>query len=69
MSGKIRVVLEFEYDENEDVSNWNIETEHTKVDSLETAIDIARAEVSAFPEWDFVFKAYYEDSPDTAISG
>ena len=66
---KIKVVLEFEYDENEDIRDWLIETEHTHVDGLETAIDVARAEVLAHPEYDFTFKAFYEDSPDTAISG
>jgi hypothetical protein len=67
---KIIVELVFEYDENEDIQHWDIETDHTKVDGLNTAIDVARAEVESYPNrCEFTYKAYYEDSPDTAISG
>lgn len=68
--GKIIVLLEFNYEENENIEDWVLEgTDLTEVKGLNDAIEVARAEIATHSPYDFVFKAYYEDSPDTAIRG
>lgn len=68
--GKIIVELEFNYDENENIEDWTLDDCKIKeIRGLEDAIEVARAEIRTHSSYDFTFKAYYEDSPDTAING
>lgn len=70
MGNKITVILEFSYDENENIEDWTLDDcEIKEIKGLEDAIEVARAEIRTHSSNDFTFKAFYEDSPDTSIYG
>ena len=52
---KFKVVLEFHYDSEENIDEWNIEVGHSYVTTKEEAIDTAIAEVEANSISDFEF--------------
>lgn len=66
----IKVVIEFEYDTNENIKNWDLgDCDIEQVEGLNDAIDVARAEINTHGAESLILKAYFEDSPDTAIEG
>jgi len=59
--GKFKVVLEFHYDSEEDISDWNIDCEVKAVTDADKAIEVAQAELEANSPYEFSFNVYDED--------
>lgn len=60
--GKFKVVLEFHYDSEEDISNWNIGDCKVKVVSnADEAIEVAKAELETNSAYEFSLSVYNED--------
>lgn len=51
-----KVTLEFYYDGEEDISDWNTDVPFENVTSKEEAIELAKAELEANSVNDFTFK-------------
>ena len=59
---KFKVVLEFHYDSEEDISDWMLDDCKLKaVTTADEAIEVARAEVRTHSEFDFIFKVYDDE--------
>jgi len=59
---KFKVVLEFHYDSDEDISDWNIgDCELEAVTDADEAIEVAQAELDANSVNSFSFNVYDED--------
>lgn len=59
---QFKVVLEFHYDSEEDISEWMLNDCNLKsVDDANDAIEVAKAEVNTHSVNEFTFKVYDED--------
>lgn len=59
---KFKVTLEFHYDSDEDISDWNIDSKVKAVTNADEAIEVAQAELAANSVYEFTMSVYDENN-------